>query len=170
MFSLFISLNICTIYILSSVYVQYIYRIIVHSFFQVSKVRTSGKNNADQRGRKTEGVVISQPSDLTSKLFVLLLHVQYKCISHWIVKNDCSNCTTKQDTTKVYQIPDGLFPGQQVMLRGRVPWGSKSWVTCIKEIQGRMCMLVSVGAGRRKWYMTSSKLFHVSYFFSPDAW
>ena len=45
-------------------------------FFQVSKVRTSGKNNADQRGRKTEGVVILQPSDLTSKLFVLLLHVQ----------------------------------------------------------------------------------------------
>ena len=76
MFSLFISLNICTINILSSVYVQYIYRIIVHSFFQVSKVRTSGKNNADQRGRKTEGVVILQPSDLTSKLFVLLLHVQ----------------------------------------------------------------------------------------------
>ena len=87
---------------------------------------------------------------------------------HWIVKNDCSNCTTKQDTTKVYQIPDGLFPGQQVMLRGRVPWGSKSWVTCIKEIQRRMCMLVCVGGrGRRKWYMTSSKLFHVSYFFHP---
>nr|XP_022330659.1 uncharacterized protein LOC111128968 [Crassostrea virginica] len=33
----------------------------------------------------------------------------------------------RKDTTKVYQIPDGLFPGQQVMLRGRVPWGSKSF-------------------------------------------
>ena len=161
-------MNTCTIYILSSVYVQYIYRIL---FFKFQRCESQERTMRIREAGKRKVWLFYN---------LLILLVNCLCCCYMYNRDVCYTelwrmivlivLQNRIRPIKVYQIPDGLFPGQQVMLRGRVQWGSKSWVTFIKEIQRRMCMLVCGGGGGGENDSWHHQNFFTYRIFSPDAW
>ena len=167
MFSLFISLNTCTIYILSSVYVQYIYRIIVHSFFKFQRCEHQEKTmRIREAGKRKVWLYYNLLISLVNCLCCCYMYNRDVCYTElWrmivlIVPQNRKRPRCTKSLTVCSRDSRSCW-GEE--FRG----GQSRELHVLKRFKDVCVCLCVWGGGRRKWYMTSSKLFHVSYFFHP---